>query len=139
MSTKSNVVLRWVCVCLILFLSMEIVPLLADGQLGDITQKKPGRRMRSSSGLFDPESNADSFRIQPGETVVLADLEGPGEIQHIWFTIGALERRYPRTLVFRIYWDDSEIPSVESPLGDFFAAGNGMRTNVQTLPIEVTS
>ena len=110
-----------------------------DGQLGDITRKKPGRRMRNSSGLFDPESNADSFRIQPGETVVLADLEGAGEIQHIWFTIGAHERRYPRTLVFRIYWDNAKIPSVESPLGDFFAAGNGMRTNVSTLPIEVTS
>jgi len=118
---------------------MESMLTSLDAQLEDITQKKPGRRMRNSSGLFDPESNADSFRIQPGETVVLADLEGPGEIQHIWFTIGAHERRYPRTMVFRIYWDDSDIPSVESPLGDFFAAGNGMRANVSTLPIEVTS
>jgi hypothetical protein len=108
-------------------------------QLSTITKKLPGQRMRHSSGLFDPESNADSFRIQPGETVVLAELDGPGEIQHIWFTIGAEDRRYPRTLVFRIYWDDARIPSVETPLGDFFAAGNGMRANVSTLPIEVTS
>lgn len=114
-------------------------PLSARDQLGVITKKLPGRRMRNSSGLFDPESNADSFRIEPGETVVLADLEGPGEIQHIWFTIGAQDRRYPRTLVFRIYWDDALVPSVESPLGDFFASGNGMRANVSTLPIEVTS
>jgi hypothetical protein len=42
-------------------------------------------------------------------------------------------------MVFRIYWDDSKIPSVETPLGDFFAAGHGMRANVSTLPIEVTS
>ena len=111
----------------------------AQDQLSVITKKLPGQRMRHSSGLFDPESNADSFRIQPGETVVLAELDGPGEIQHIWFTIGAEDRRYPRTLVFRIYWDDARIPSVETPLGDFFAAGNGMRTNVHTLPIEVTS
>ncbi len=112
---------------------------MTSAQLDVVSRKQDGRRMRNSSGLFDPESNADSFKIQPGETVVLADLEGPGEIQHIWFTIGALERRYPRTLVFRIYWDDSNIPAVESPLGDFFASGNGMRTNVSTLPIEVTS
>ncbi len=111
----------------------------AQDQLSVITRKQEGRRMRNSSGLFDPESNADSFRIQPGETVVLAKLEGPGEIQHIWFTIGAFDRRYPRTMVFRIYWDDARIPSVETPLGDFFAAGHGMRTNVSTLPIEVTS
>jgi len=111
----------------------------AQDQLGVITRKQPGRRMRNSSGLFDPESNADAFHIGPGETVVLADLEGPGEIQHIWFTIGAFDRRYPRTMVFRIYWDGALTPSVESPLGDFFAAGNGMRANVSTLPIEVTS
>jgi len=123
-------------VILILFAALSV---FAQDQLSVITRKQPGQRMRNSSGLFDPESNADSFRIQPGETVVLADLDGPGEIQHIWFTIGAYERRYPRTMVFRIYWDDSMIPSVEAPLGDFFAAGNGMRTNVSTLPIEVTS
>jgi len=108
-------------------------------QLSVITRKLPGRRMRNSSGLFDPESNADSFRIEPGETVVLAELDGPGEIQHIWFTIGAEDRRYPRTLVLRIYWDGAKVPSVETPLGDFFAAGHGMRANVSTLPIEVTS
>jgi hypothetical protein len=112
---------------------------LAQDQLSVITRKQPGQRMRNSSGLYDPESNADAFHIDAGETVELADLEGPGEIQHIWFTIGAYERRYPRTMVFRIYWDDAAIPSVESPLGDFFAAGHGMRANVSTLPIEVTS
>jgi len=111
----------------------------AQGQLSVITRKQEGRRMRNSSGLFDPESNADAFRIEPGETLILAELDGPGEIQHIWMTIGARDRRYPRSLVFRIYWDDARIPSVETPLGDFFAAGHGMRTNVYTLPIEVTS
>ena len=112
---------------------------LAQDQLSVIARKQPGQRMRNSSGLFDPESNADAFHIDPGETVILADLDGPGEIQHIWFTIGAYERRYPRTMVFRIYWDGSATPSVETPLGDFFAAGNGMRANVSTLPIEATS
>lgn len=111
----------------------------ARDQLSVVTRKQDGKRMRNSSGLFDPESNADSFRIEPGETVVLANLDGPGEIQHIWFTIGAYERRYPRSMVFRIYWDGADSPSVETPLGDFFAAGNGMRANVSTLPIEVTS
>ncbi len=121
------------------FLFLGAVGAWAQDQLSVITRKQPGRRMRHSSGLFDPESNADSYRIEPGETVVLAELNGPGEIQHIWFTIGAQDRRYPRTLVFRIYWDESLVPSVESPLGDFFAAGNGMRATVSTLPIEVTS
>ncbi len=139
MNKRSFSINNWVTIITLFLLAANSIPIYAEDQLSVITRKRPGKRMRNSSGLFDPESNADSFRIEPGETVVLAELDGPGEIQHIWFTIGAYERRYPRTMVFRIYWDDSKIPSVETPLGDFFAAGNGMRANVHTLPIEVTS
>jgi len=109
-------------------------------QLSVITRKLPGERMRNSSGLFDPESNADAFRIEAGETAVLAELKGPGEIRHIWFTLSSRDFfRYPRTLVLRIYWDDANIPSVETPVGDFFAAGHGMKADVSSLPVEVTS
>ena len=107
--------------------------------LSEITRAIDAKRMRHSSGLFDPESNIDARPIAPGETLTLAELEGPGEIRHIWFTIGAMDRRYSRSLVLRMYWDDAEVPSVESPIGDFFAAGNGMRVNVNSLPIEVTN
>ena len=41
----------------------------AQDQLSVITKKQAGRRMRHSRGLFDPESNADSYRIETGETV----------------------------------------------------------------------
>ncbi len=107
--------------------------------LSEITRSIDARRLRASSGLFDPESNHDARPIAPGETLTLAELDGPGEIRHIWFTIGALDRRFTRSLVLRFYWDDSDVPSVEAPIGDFFAAGNGMRVNVSSLPIEVTS
>jgi hypothetical protein len=107
--------------------------------LSEITRSIDAKRMRASSGLFDPESNRDARPIAPGETLTLAELDGPGEIRHIWFTIGALDRRFTRSLVLRFYWDDSDVPSVETPIGDFFAAGNGMRVNVNSLPIEVTS
>lgn len=139
MARKLSGIIYRLCFVFLGILILSSMFLEAQGQLSVVTRKQDGKRMRNSSGLFDPESNADSFRIEPGETVVLADLDGPGEIQHIWFTIGAYERRYPRSMVFRIYWDGDDIPSVETPLGDFFAAGNGMRANVSTLPIEVTS
>jgi hypothetical protein len=113
-------------------------PAAAQG-LSEITRSIDAKRLRASSGLFDPESNRDARPIAPGETLTLAELDGPGEIRHIWFTIGALDRRFTRSLVLRFYWDDSDVPSVEAPIGDFFAAGNGMRVNVSSLPIEVTS
>ena len=129
----SLVVLGWAAIS---FLNPQTA---AAQDLSGITRAIDGKRMRTSSGLFDPESNRDSRPIAPGETLTLAELDGPGEIRHIWFTIGALDRRFTRSLVLRFYWDDAEVPSVEAPVGDFFAAGNGMRANVSSLPIEVTS
>jgi len=123
----------------IVWLTMGVLPAADADPLREITRVIQGKARRASSGLFDPESNRDAYHIGPGETQVLTILEGPGEIRHLWFTIAGRDRRYPRTLVLRIYWDGAEVPSVETPIGDFFAAGNGMRANVNTLPMQVTS
>jgi hypothetical protein len=57
----------------------------------------------------------------PGEEKLLADIEGPGAIQQIWMTVSSQWR----WSILRIYWDDQEQPSVECPVGDFFASGWG--------------
>jgi hypothetical protein len=57
-------------------------------------------------------------RIQPGETFTVAEIEGSGAIQHIWMT-PAGKWRYS---ILRFYWDNEKEPSVEVPVGDFFAA-----------------
>jgi hypothetical protein len=83
--------------------------------------------------------NADALHaVPPGETVVLADIEGPGMITHIWFTIAA-EKWHGRKIVLRMYWDDEKDPSVLCPVNDFFCAGHGINANVWSLPITVTS
>jgi hypothetical protein len=56
--------------------------------------------------------------IAMGETFVLADIEGPGCIQHIWMT----PTGDYRTTILRIYYDGSDVPAVECPVGDFFAS-----------------
>lgn len=60
-----------------------------------------------------------SVVIPAGETFELADIDGSGIIKHIWITDNCPKNRM---LVIRMYWDESEIPSVEVPLGDFFAS-----------------
>jgi len=59
-----------------------------------------------------------SVKILEGEVYTLADIEGSGAIQHIWMTPAGLQGRQ---MIPRFYWDDSDTPSVECPLGDFFA------------------
>jgi len=57
--------------------------------------------------------------IAAGQTFTLADIEGPGQIQQIWMT----PTGNWRFSILRIYWDGAEHPSVECPVGDFFASG----------------
>jgi len=102
-----------------------------------LLHRQEGRSMRASSGNIDV--NADAWHIQSGETKTIAELKGPGKITHFWMIANAMDIRYPRAMVMRIYWDGAEVPSVETPLGDFFAVGNGMRANVNSLPVKVNS
>ncbi|NCO38262.1 MAG: hypothetical protein COZ06_20365 [Armatimonadetes bacterium CG_4_10_14_3_um_filter_66_18] len=127
---------------LLLSMLLEVSLLPGSGAaevLAEITRPVAGRPMRASSGLFDPESNRDAHHVRAGQRFVLAELEGPGEIRHLWFTLASRDRRYPRTMVLRVFYDGSGVPSVESPIGDFFCAGNGMKANVSSIPVEVSS
>ena len=70
-------------------------------------------------------------RIPAGETFTVADITGPGAIQHIWMTpTGSW-----RNTIIRFYWDDQEVPSVECPVGDFFCAGWQEYFQVATLAV----
>lgn len=61
--------------------------------------------------------------IPAGGRAVLGEAAGPGVINHIWLTIGG--KGAYRSMILRIYWDDEATPSVEAPVGDFFAAAFG--------------
>ncbi len=109
--------------------------------LEGLATPQDGRTMRaSSSDLQDwRNGNGDARPIKPGETLVLAELKGPGEIRHIWNTIASSEPGYSRLLLLRIYWDDETTPSVECPVGDFFGIGHGVDVPYDSLPIRVSS
>jgi hypothetical protein len=94
---------------------------------------------RASSNNPDPRSNDDSRRPIPGETVVLADLEGPGVVSHVWLTVAASEYGWPRLVRLRVYYDGSAVPSVDAPLGDFFAVGHGFERPVRSLMVRASS
>ena len=117
----------------------------AGGSLGDLTRVRPGRSRRISSAPSDPNSNRDDLRVNPGDTRVLADIKGPATITHIWLTFNDARPNWleaggsaaPDEIVLRMYWDGAEEPAVEAPLGDFFAAGFGLRREVRSVPIQV--
>lgn len=58
--------------------------------------------------------------LDPGETKVLADIDGPGCINEFFITTDYV---WLSEVILRMYWDGEKIPSVEVPLGAFFANG----------------
>ena len=69
--------------------------------------------------------------IKPKETFEIANIEGPGVINHIWLTP---QNRW-RNTILRIYWDDQACPSVECPVGDFFCMGWNEYAQINSLAV----
>lgn len=94
-----------------------------------VTQENPsgGKGLGGKNrGNGNCRKGAPAFRrVQPGEIKTLCDIEGPGMIRHIWMTVENREPEMMRSYIIRIYWDDSEYPSVEAPMGDFFGVAHG--------------
>jgi hypothetical protein len=100
----------------------------AKGQAGQATE---GTGAQAARDLGQGWKISPSIRIAAGETRELAAITGSGAIQQIWMTPTG-NWRYS---ILRIYWDGAETPSVECPIGDFFACGWGKYAQVSSLAV----
>ncbi|MHC4739646.1 MAG: glycoside hydrolase family 172 protein [Planctomycetota bacterium] len=88
---------------------------------GGMARLEEGTASRAARDLGQGWKVNPYVYIGPGETFVLGEIEGSGAIQHIWMTPSG----HWRYNILRIYWDGEKEPSVECPVGDFFACGWG--------------
>ena len=93
---------------------------------------------RRASSWDRSGGNDDRLHVGPGQTAVLADIEGPGCIKHIWVTVACEEPDYLRKLVLRACWDGEGNPSILAPLGDFFGIGHAQTRNFASLPLQMS-
>ncbi|PYT30718.1 MAG: hypothetical protein DMG57_07305 [Acidobacteria bacterium] len=107
--------------------------------LSDLPRLKTFTAHRASSNNRFVGSNDDSKRIMPGETLVMADLRGPGVVNHFWVTVADNEYAWPRLVRLRVYYDGKKTPSVDVPLGDFFGVGHGYERDLDSLPVRNSS
>src|SRR5580700_4079243 len=111
----------------------------AAPQMTDLPRLKNYSAHRTSSGNRFRGSNDDSKRIMPGETLVMANLKGPGAVSHIWITVADNEYAWPRLVRLRVYYDGKKTPSVDVPLGDFFGVGHGYDRNLDSMVVRDSS
>lgn len=102
---------------------------LSDAQSRSISPENPDGAIAGGGRHVDPDHGPSKHLgqgwkvrpcvdVAPGETRVLADVDGPGCFQSLWMTLKGV----PRFAILRVYWDRQDQPSVECPVGDFFAA-----------------
>lgn len=111
--------------------SRSISPENFTGEKGKGGMATEGTGSNAARDLGQGWKLSPSIRIESGETRVLADIEGSGAIQQIWMT----PTGHWRWSILRIYWDGSETPSVECPVGDFFASGWNRYAQISSLAV----
>jgi hypothetical protein len=121
------------------------ISLLRNSQTRSISAENPTGERSGGAKAVPEKGNAGSdlgtgwkvrpcIDLLPGETVTLADVQGPGVIQHIWITVSP--NAY-RDVILRFYWDGESSPSIESPIGDFFTNAHGIRYTVNSMMMAV--
>jgi hypothetical protein len=102
----------------------------AKGRGGMATE---GTGAKAARDLGQGWKISPSVKIKSHETFTIAEIQGSGAIQHIWMT----PTGNWRFSILRFYWDGETTPSVEVPVGDFFATGWGKYAQINSLPIAV--
>jgi hypothetical protein len=101
------------------------------GEKGKAAMSTDGPALSAARDLGQGWKVSPYVRVPAGETFVMADVKGEGAIQQIWLTPAGTWRH----AILRIYWDGETEPSVECPVGDFFACGWGQYAQVSSLPV----
>ena len=109
----------------------SISPENVTGEKGKGGMATDGPALPSARDLGQGWKVSPYVRIQPGQTHIIADIDGSGAIQQIWMT----PTGHWRYSILRIYWDGQETPAVECPVGDFFACGWGQYAQVSSLAV----
>jgi hypothetical protein len=109
----------------------SISPENFTGEKGKAAMSTNGPAMKAARDLGQGWKISPFVVIKPKETFVLADVQGMGAIQQIWMTPSGTWRY----AILRFYWDGEKEPSVETPIGDFFACGWQRYAQISSLPV----
>lgn len=113
--------------------SRSISPENFTGEKGKGGMATEGTGKNAAKDLGQGWKVSPSVEIKSKSTFTLAEITGPGAIQHIWMTPTG-KWRYS---IIRFYWDDETEPSIEAPVGDFFCMGWQQYAQLSSLAVAV--
>lgn len=118
-------------------------PVASLSQVSSISSLALLRRYRPGrASSWDRTGGNDDLikEARVGEVITLADVKGPGQITHIWIAVDPSpdSANCLKEIVLRVYWDEEDSPSVESPIGDFFGLNLGDFFTYRSALVNVT-
>ena len=111
--------------------SRSISPENFSGEKGKGGMASEGTGKAAARDLGKGWKVSPSVIIKAKSTFTLAQITGPGCLQQIWMTPTGNWRR----TILRFFWDNEPEPSVECPVGDFFACGWGKYAQINSLAV----
>ena len=111
----------------------SISPENFTGEKGKAGMSTNGPSRRAARDLGQGWKVSPLVVIKAKSTFTLGEIDGPGAIQQIWMTPSPIDKT--RFFILRFYWDGESEPSVEVPLGDFFASGWGQYSPIRSLAV----
>ena len=109
-------------------------PTLIDTSLDcrSISFENPTGARGAGGAAAGGRKGAPNRRIEAGETVLLADIEGPGRVRHIWMTFRPAPPEQMRAVMFEVFYNGRTEPSISVPCVDFFGLAHGRPVNCVT-------
>jgi hypothetical protein len=80
--------------------------------------------IKGEGGKTNKSAKGNAFEVLKSEhSKILLEVEGPGIIQRMWFTVRDRSPEVMRSMRLQVYWDGEAKPAVDVPFGDFFGYG----------------
>ncbi len=111
----------------------SICPENFTGEKGKAGMSTDGPALHAARDLGQGWKVSPYVRVPAKSTFTLGEINGSGAIQQIWMTPAPIEKT--RHFILRFYWDGETEPSIEVPMGDFFACGWGKYCQINSLPV----
>jgi hypothetical protein len=107
-------------------LSAQELYSIPNGKQSRVSSFENLNGLKGQGGKTNQGGKGNAFEsVKAGESKTLLNVNSAGIIQRMWVTINDRSPAMLRSLRLRMYWDGTDKPAVDVPLGDFFCAGLG--------------
>lgn len=107
--------------------NLENIPYIMKN-LRELCKIKPEKQTFRISSWDKTGKNSDFWIVEPNNKCILADIDGPAIITHIWSSWHAKWRE----MLLKFTWEGADFPSIHVPFGDFFGLGHGIVNSYQS-------